>query len=150
MKKTDESQYLSVAEVSAQTGKSRQWIYKLVNNNVAFSKYVATFNGKQKIHKSAITEYFNGHTVVKPVDEYTNLLRQQLDLANKRIDELTEALKNEQLLHGQTTARLQQVTLLLEDTRKPETPTSEPDPVEEPTSEGLTFMQRLRRLFSGE
>ena len=148
--------YLSVAELADSVQKSKQWIYRLIKTDDAFVKYVETIDGKQMIKKTVIPEFFGYTEVVKPENLLVSTLQEQLAIANKRADDLSEALKNEQLLHAQTAARLQQATLLLEDLQKqpdpeqqpdPE-PSEDPEPVEEPKQ--TSFFQRLKWLFWGE
>lgn len=107
---------ISVAELAERIQKSRQWIYTLVNKDPELRKYVVMSNGRKMFRKAVIAEYFQ-QEVEKPEDELVTLLREQLAAANKQIEELTEALKREQFLHGQTAARLQQ--LMIEDKQKP-------------------------------
>jgi hypothetical protein len=124
------SEYLSVSELAASLGKSKQWIYVLVNRDPELRKYMTMIDGHKKFRKAVIAEYFRQEVVVKPEDELVSTLREQLALANKQIEELTEALKHEQLLHGQTAARLQQMTLMIEDKQKSESqPAPRPEPV---------------------
>ena len=121
------SEYLSVSELAASLGKSKQWIYVLVNRDPELRKYMTMIDGHKKFRKAVIAEYFRQEVVVKPEDELVSTLREQLARANKQIEELTEALKHEQLLHGQTAARLQQMTLMIED--KQNRPAHSPEPV---------------------
>lgn len=168
--------YLSVSELADSVQKSKQWIYRLVKTDSEFSKYVVTVDGKQKIKKAAITEFFGYTENGKPEDPLVTILKdqissqkQQIDSLQRTIDNLSEMLKAEQVLHGQTSARLQQATLLIEDLRKQAAPENAEEPVqqaapepersEKPQTEQsvsgepersdtpLTFGQRLKNLF---
>ena len=164
-------EYMSVAELADSVQKSKQWIYRLVKTDSEFAKYVVNVDGKQKIKKSAIPEFFGYTEVVKPEDQLMSILteqvnsqRQQIEALQRTIDSLHEMLKAEQLLRANADQRI----MLLEDKLQQAEHTEEepvqqaaPEPerpTESPMEQGvsgepersdtpLTFGQRLKNLF---
>ena len=142
------SEYITIAELSKLVGKSNQSIYKKMKQKPSFNQYIRIFDGKKYVHKSAVWEEFGveiegfkpvedkGLENTQPDDQLISVLtdrinsqKQQIEAMQRTIDSLGEMLKAEQLLHGQTAARLQQATLLIEELRKqPEQPKQTADP----------------------
>lgn len=134
-KSTNKANYLTVQELSAIVEKSKQSIYRRMKPNNPFWKYVNTFDGVKMVHKSAVSEVYgidyafiayddgnveNESTDLRPTDPLIKLLNDQITQKDKQIadmqrtiDNLHEALNAEQLLNGQNTLRIQELTALI-------------------------------------
>lgn len=161
--KRKNSDYMSVQELSGIVNKSPQWIYKLMQKNAVFNGYTKLIDGKKRVHKSAIWQYFGieyeGHKPddgvmkeVRPEDAvYSALVEQlrakdeQIRLLHDTIDSLTDSLKAEQLLRANADR------LLLEYKKEPERTdeqTSDDPEVVDPEPERVSFFDRLKKFFS--
>jgi hypothetical protein len=123
--------YISIAELAEQVGKTKQWIYRMLQEKPELARYVRVIDGKKKVHKSIIWKVF-GVGVETEVNEqettpetpeaaFLRVLQEQLkekdkQLAekDKQIADLYEALRRDQILHGETAARLKETTARLQ------------------------------------
>lgn len=147
------SDYISIAELSATVNRSRQWIYKMIDTKPSFKAYVRIIDGKKMIHKSVIWKEFGigvEHIQddaaeelppVTPEEKTISLLEAQLKEKDEQIKRKDEQINN--LLSAQMA--LHNRIMALEDklisTPEPET-AKEPDQEEpSPDLEGLTTKQ---------
>lgn len=126
--------YVTVQELSAIVGRSKQSIYRRMTPDNPFWKYVHSFKGIKMVHKAAISEVYGIEYEFAPnyeeaiedqaeTNDSTQLLKllqgqiekkdKQISDMQRTIDNLHEALNAEQLLNGQNTLRIQELTALI-------------------------------------
>ena len=167
--------YISVLELSEIVDKSPQWIYKLMQKSGPFNTYVKTIDGKKKLHKSVIWEFFGveyeGHKPgdgamkqTQPLDVVMSALLEQLRakdeqirMLHETINDLTDSLQAEQLLRSNSDRLLmeykkagdQEEPEAEQEAHDPEPQQTEPEPAPEVVEEPKTFIDKLFALFRG-
>lgn len=115
--------YYTIKEFATKVKVSPQSVYKRLREKPSFQAYSAKIDGKQMIHKSALSEYGIEadpeviETESTPQSDLIQILREQLQAKDRQIEALTEALTNAQKLQA---ASEQRITALLE--KKPDEP----------------------------
>lgn len=147
--KDKNADYLSIAELADRVGKTRQWIYRMIEKP-EIAQYVRVVDGNKKVHKSVAWRFFNVNPEIEvdnvntqetkpetPDQALVRILQEQLRNRDEEIKTLHEDLRMAQLLHAETAARLKESTdrlRALEDLQRRQE-TAEPDQADKSTQE---------------
>lgn len=124
------SEYLTIAEFSEVVNRTPQTIYKKIKKKPSFSTYIRVFDGVRYIHKSAIWDVYGiryeGYepgfeprsssenedqiSLVKTLTEQIRSQQRQIEGLQRNIDNLLEAIKNEQSLRLNADRRIEVLT----------------------------------------